>query len=160
MHNIFHRINFVSTYAFSVLLAVAICFSVSPLLLQNNNDNTNRHYLNASTETVIKYRHYSRITFDLRANLSAVFNWNIKELWVNERNNLNCENMHRKQTYILTRISHSFNLDSFMWTRNIFRKMMKPYGWWSGMKLFCGATMIWITLSMWRINIQSTFSTT
>jgi hypothetical protein len=36
--------------------------------------------INASNETVIKNRHYAIVKFDLQANLSAAFNWNIKEL--------------------------------------------------------------------------------
>lgn len=83
MHSIASRINFVLTYTLAILLALTICLSILPIPFERqaeSNASTNRHYLNASNETVIKNRHYAIVAFDLQANLNAVFNWNIKEL--------------------------------------------------------------------------------
>lgn len=78
MYSILHRINFVLTYTLSILAAITICLAISPLFFQQATKINVK--INASNETVIKNRHYAIVKFDLQANLSDVFNWNIKEL--------------------------------------------------------------------------------
>lgn len=79
MHSLFNRFNSVLTYALNTFLVVTICLAIWPLLQQETTINVK---INSSNETVIKNRHYAIVKFDLQANLSAAFNWNIKELWV------------------------------------------------------------------------------
>jgi len=77
MHNILSRFNSVLTYTVNIFVVVTICLAIWPFLQEPATINVK---INASNETVIKNRHYAIVKFDLQANLSAAFNWNIKEL--------------------------------------------------------------------------------
>lgn len=79
MFSITSRLNFVCTHASSILITITFCLSISPLLLQPPNVNVN---INASNETVIKNLHYAIVKFDLQTNLTSIYNWNVKDLWV------------------------------------------------------------------------------
>ena len=77
MYNILNRFNSVLTYTVNIFAVVTICLAIWPYLQEQATINVK---INASNETVIKNRHYAIVKFDLQANLSAAFNWNIKEL--------------------------------------------------------------------------------
>lgn len=78
MHNFLNRVNFVVTYTLSILagltflLAISTFVSLSPEVALERNGGV-RINANGLEKCGI-------ITFDLEANLSANFNWNVKEL--------------------------------------------------------------------------------
>lgn len=78
MHSVISRLNYIVTYAVTVLSVATFILAVSPLLLNQPTDVN----VDISGVKLIKNRNYAFVKFDMSTNLTEVFNWNIKELWV------------------------------------------------------------------------------
>jgi hypothetical protein len=75
MHSFLSRVNFVVTYTLSIFAAVTFLLAIST------------QFVSLSPQTSSSAKVYAKdlkecgiVTFDLQANLSANFNWNVKEL--------------------------------------------------------------------------------
>lgn len=76
MHNFFNRVNFAVTYTLGILASITFFLAISTfvsLSSETSGDGVARINANDLEKCGI-------ITFDLQANLSANFNWNVKEL--------------------------------------------------------------------------------
>lgn len=78
MHNFLNRVNFAVTYTLGILASITFLLAISTFVslsfeTSGGGDGVARINANDLEKCGI-------ITFDLQANLSANFNWNVKEL--------------------------------------------------------------------------------
>ena len=74
MHNFLNRVNFAVTYTLGILASITFLLAISTFVsLSSKTSGVARINVNDLEKCGI-------ITFDLEANLSANFNWNVKEL--------------------------------------------------------------------------------
>lgn len=76
MHNFLNRVNFAITYTLGILASITFLLAISTFVsLSSETSDGVVARINAS-----ELEKCGIITFDLQANLSANFNWNVKEL--------------------------------------------------------------------------------
>ncbi|KAI9477296.1 Signal peptidase complex subunit [Coemansia sp. RSA 989] len=89
MYNLLQRLSGITSFAMSVLMALAVVISViTPLIPSSPTHQVTLHNVQTTSGRLMdpydktsKSAEYARLTFDVDADLSSMFNWNTKLLF-------------------------------------------------------------------------------
>ncbi|KAI9502788.1 Signal peptidase complex subunit [Coemansia spiralis] len=89
MYNILQRLGGITSFAMSTLMALIVVISLTtPLLPSNPTHEVTLHSVQTTTGRMVdpfdrtsRSAEYARLTFDVDADLSSMFNWNTKLLF-------------------------------------------------------------------------------
>ncbi|KAI8324685.1 signal peptidase 22 kDa subunit [Martensiomyces pterosporus] len=89
MYNIFQRLSGITSFAMSTLMAIVVLISITTPLIPStptldvslHNVQTTKGRMVEQYDRTSRKSEYARLTFDVDADLSSMFNWNTKLLF-------------------------------------------------------------------------------
>ncbi|KAJ1966073.1 Signal peptidase complex subunit [Dipsacomyces acuminosporus] len=112
MYNIFQRLSGITSFAMSTLMALVIIISVATPLIPSSptldvaihNVQTTKGRMVDQYDRTSRKSEYARLTFDVDADLSSMFNWNTKLLFAYITADFRSDDFHTNRVVIWDRI--------------------------------------------------------